>query len=140
MPHTAALEDDGWFLIVGWFQGIGHPPGYPLQTLISSLFLKLPWGSPALLGHLLSGIPDLIERTAPLREPAERDYCALNGMASVLAKFGNAGQLEQAIRWLEMAAGGWGRRDRVLPEVPRHHAASGRSRRAASGADRPASD
>ena len=56
MPHTVALEDDGWFLIVGWFQGIGHPPGYPLHTLISSLFLKLPWGSPALLGHLLSAV------------------------------------------------------------------------------------
>ena len=56
MPHTVALEDDGWFLIVGWFLGIGHPPGYPLHTLISSLFLKLPWGSPALLGHLLSAV------------------------------------------------------------------------------------
>ena len=38
-----------------------------------------------------------------LRELAERDYYALNGMASVLAKFGNAEQLEQAMRWLEMA-------------------------------------
>ena len=56
MPHTVALEDDGWFLMVGWFLGIGHPPGYPVHTLISNLFFQLPWGSPALLGHLLSAI------------------------------------------------------------------------------------
>ncbi|MCY3959971.1 MAG: DUF2723 domain-containing protein [Chloroflexi bacterium] len=56
MPHTVALEDDGWFLMVGWFQGIRHPPGYPLHTLIPSLFLKLPWGSPAPFGHLLSAV------------------------------------------------------------------------------------
>ena len=56
------------------------------------------------LGYVvLSGIPDLVERTAPLRELAEGDYYALNGMASVLARFGNAEQLEQAMRWLEMA-------------------------------------
>ncbi len=54
MPRTVALEDDGWFLIVSEFLGVGHPPGYPVHTLISNLFLKLPWGSPALLGHLLS--------------------------------------------------------------------------------------
>ncbi len=56
MPRTVALEDDGWFLIVGKFLGVGHPPGYPVHTLVSNLFLKLPWGSPATLGHLLSGI------------------------------------------------------------------------------------
>ena len=56
MPRTAALEDDGWFLIVGNFLGVGHPPGYPVHTLISNLFLKLPWGSPAFLGHLLSAV------------------------------------------------------------------------------------
>lgn len=55
-PRTVALEDDGWFLIVGKFLGVGHPPGYPVHTLISNLFLKLPWGSPAYLGHLLSAI------------------------------------------------------------------------------------
>ena len=56
MPRTVALEDDGWFLIVGNFLGVGHPPGYPVHTLISNLFLKLPWGSPAFLGHLLSAV------------------------------------------------------------------------------------
>ncbi len=56
MPRTVVLEDDGWFLIVGKFLGIGHPPGYPVHTLVLNLFLKLPWGSTVLLGHLLSGI------------------------------------------------------------------------------------
>ena len=56
MPRTVVLEDDGWFLIVGRFLGIGHPPGYPVHTLISNVFLNLPWGTPALMGHLLSAI------------------------------------------------------------------------------------
>ena len=56
MPRTVALEDDGWFLIVGRFLGVGHPPGYPVHTLVSNLSLKMPWGSTAFLGHLLSGI------------------------------------------------------------------------------------
>ena len=56
------------------------------------------------LGYaLLSGAPELIERTAPLRELAEQDYYGLNGMASVLARFGDAAQLEQAMAWLETA-------------------------------------
>ena len=55
-PRTVVLEDDGWFLVVGKFLGVGHPPGYPVHTLISNLFLKIPWGSTAFLGHLLSGI------------------------------------------------------------------------------------
>ena len=56
------------------------------------------------LGYvILSGEPELLERTAPLRELAERDYYGLNGMASVLARFGNAEQLEQAMEWLEKA-------------------------------------
>ena len=56
MPRTVALEDDGWFLIVSKFLGVGHPPGYPVHTLLSNLFLKLPWGSAAFLGHLLSAV------------------------------------------------------------------------------------
>ena len=56
LPRTVVLEDDGWFLIVGKFLGVGHPPGYPVHTLLSNVFLKIPWGSAALLGHLLSAI------------------------------------------------------------------------------------
>ena len=56
LPRTVVLEDDGWFLIVGKFLGVGHPPGYPVHILLSNLFLKIPWGSAALLGHLLSAL------------------------------------------------------------------------------------
>ena len=56
MPRTVVLEDDGWFLIVGKFLGVGHPPGYPVHTLLSNLFLKIPMGSTAFLGHLLSAV------------------------------------------------------------------------------------
>ena len=56
MPRSVVLEDDGWFLMVGKFLGVGHPPGYPVHTLVSNVFLNLPWGSTALLGHLLSAI------------------------------------------------------------------------------------
>ena len=54
--HAVELEDDGLFLLVGKFLGVGHPPGYPVQTLISNLFLKLPFGSTPFLGHMLSAI------------------------------------------------------------------------------------
>gem|GEM_PF-410740 len=55
-PRTVSLEDDGLFLLVGKYLGIGHPPGYPVHTLLANIFLKLPWGSDAFLGHLLSGV------------------------------------------------------------------------------------
>ena len=54
MPRTVVLEDDGLFLMVGAHLGVAHPPGYPLHTLIVHLFLQLPFGPPALLGHLSS--------------------------------------------------------------------------------------
>ncbi len=54
LPRTAVLEDDGLFLMVGAYWGIAHPPGYPLYTLICSLFMQFPFGSPAFLGHLSS--------------------------------------------------------------------------------------
>ncbi len=51
-----SLEDDGLFLLVGKYLGIGHPSGYPIHTLLANVFLKIPWGSEAFLGHLLSGV------------------------------------------------------------------------------------
>ena len=54
LPRTVVLEDDGLFLMVGAHWGIAHPPGYPLYTLIIHLFMQLPFGSPAFLGHLSS--------------------------------------------------------------------------------------
>lgn len=56
MPRVVALEDDGLFLLVGKYLGVGHPPGYPVHTLLSNVFLKIPWGTEAFLGHLLSGV------------------------------------------------------------------------------------
>ena len=54
LPRTAVLEDDGLFLMAGEHLGIAHPPGYPLYTLICHLFMQLPFGNPAVLGHLSS--------------------------------------------------------------------------------------
>ena len=54
LPRTVVLEDDGLFLMAGAELGIAHPPGYPLYTLICHLFMQLPFGGPALLGHLSS--------------------------------------------------------------------------------------
>ncbi len=54
--HDVALEDDGLFLMTGAHLGIAHPPGYPIYTLILHLFMQLPFGTPAFLGHLLSAV------------------------------------------------------------------------------------
>ena len=54
LPRNVVLEDDGLFLMAGAQLGIAHPPGYPLYTLICHLFMQLPFGGPALLGHLAS--------------------------------------------------------------------------------------
>ena len=54
LPRNVVLEDDGLFLMAGATFGIAHPPGYPLYTLIAHLFSHLPFGTPAVLGHLSS--------------------------------------------------------------------------------------
>ena len=56
LPRTVVLEDDGLFLLAGFHLGIAHPPGYPLYTLIVHLFTRLPFGDPAVLGHLSSAV------------------------------------------------------------------------------------
>lgn len=56
MPRTVVLEDDGLFLMAGAHLGVAHPPGYPLHTLLVHLFMQLPFGPPALLGHLSSAV------------------------------------------------------------------------------------
>lgn len=55
-PRTVALEDDGLFILASYFQGVAHPPGYPLYTLLGYLFSQLPFGSPAYRVHLLSAM------------------------------------------------------------------------------------
>ena len=54
LPRTVVLEDDGLFLMAGEHFGVAHPPGYPLYTLLCHLFMQLPLGSPAVLGHVSS--------------------------------------------------------------------------------------
>jgi len=56
LPRNVVLEDDALFLMVGAHLGIAHPPGYPLYTLILYLFMQLPFGGPAFLGHLCSAV------------------------------------------------------------------------------------
>lgn len=55
-PRTVALEDDGLFILSGYFLGIEHPPGFPLHTLLAKLFTLLPFGSVAYRVHLLSAL------------------------------------------------------------------------------------
>ena len=56
LPRTVVLEDDGLFLMAGAHLGVAHPPGYPVYTLLVHLFTRLPFGEPALLGHLSSAV------------------------------------------------------------------------------------
>ncbi len=54
MPKTVALEDDGNFLLAAFFNGVSHPPGYPLHSLLGYLFVHFPIGNPAANGHAMS--------------------------------------------------------------------------------------
>jgi hypothetical protein len=56
LPRTVVLEDDGLFLMAAEHLGIAHPPGYPLFTGISHLFMQLPFGTGAFRGHLSSAV------------------------------------------------------------------------------------
>ncbi|MDX1372654.1 MAG: DUF2723 domain-containing protein, partial [Nitrososphaeraceae archaeon] len=53
-PRTVVLEDDGLFILAAYFNGIAHPPGYPLYTLLSHLATYLPFGSIAFRVHIFS--------------------------------------------------------------------------------------
>lgn len=55
-PHTVMLEDDGLFIMAAYFNGIAHPPGYPLYTLLGHVMTWLPFGSVAYRVHALSGL------------------------------------------------------------------------------------
>ena len=56
MPTGVVVEDDGLFLMNGVFLGVQHPPGYPVFTVVHHLFQEVPFGSPAVKGHLLSAV------------------------------------------------------------------------------------
>ncbi len=52
MPKSVALEDDSLFILSGYFNGVSHPPGYPIYTFIVYLFTHLPvWGGVAAKAH-----------------------------------------------------------------------------------------
>ena len=55
-PRTVVLEDDGLFILSAYFNGISHPPGYPLYTLLAHLMTQLPFGSVAYRVHTLSAL------------------------------------------------------------------------------------
>ena len=53
-PRTVVLEDDGYFILAAYFNGIPHPPGYPVYTLLSHLATYFPMGSVAYRVHAFS--------------------------------------------------------------------------------------
>jgi len=54
LPTSVTLEDDGLFLLSSYFNGVSHPPGYPLHSLFGYFVTHLSFGNPALNGHALS--------------------------------------------------------------------------------------
>lgn len=65
-PREVALEDDGLFLMLLEHFGVGHPPGYPLYSLLGSPFFHaLPdFLSPAYRGHMFSGFAGAVSCVA----------------------------------------------------------------------------
>jgi hypothetical protein len=55
-PRTVMLDDDGFFIMAAWFNGVAHPPGYPLYTFLAHLATYLPFGSVAWRVHLFSAL------------------------------------------------------------------------------------
>jgi hypothetical protein len=55
-PRTVGLDDDGYFILAAWFNGVAHPPGYPLYTLLAHAATWLPIGSPAFRVHAASAL------------------------------------------------------------------------------------
>ena len=55
MPKVVTFEDSGLFLQVCHFNGIAHPPGYPLYTLLCVPWFWLPL-DPVILGNSLSAV------------------------------------------------------------------------------------
>lgn len=53
-PRTIMPEDDGLFILAAYFNGVAHPPGYPLFTLLAHPFSWLPLESIAFRIHLAS--------------------------------------------------------------------------------------
>lgn len=56
MPQTVVLEDDGLFTLTAYYNGIAHPPGYPLYTLLSHVATWIPFGSIAFRIHAFTAM------------------------------------------------------------------------------------
>ncbi len=56
MPRSVVLEDDALFVLASYYNGVAHPPGYPVYTLLGHLFTYLPFGTIAFRVHLLSAL------------------------------------------------------------------------------------
>jgi len=55
-PRGVMLDDDGYFILAAYFNGVAHPPGYPLYTFIAHLFTHVPVGSVAFRVHVCSAV------------------------------------------------------------------------------------
>ncbi len=55
-PGLNGIGDTPKFQFVGAILGTPHPPGYPVYTLLSWLFARLPFGNPAWRINLLSAV------------------------------------------------------------------------------------
>jgi hypothetical protein len=53
---TVNFTDSGELITVAWTGGIAHPPGYPLYTMLGSVFIHLPLGNPAWRMNILSAL------------------------------------------------------------------------------------
>ncbi len=55
-PATVVLEDDGLFLLAAWNDGVAHPPGYPLYTMLSHMSTWFLPGSIASRVHMFNSL------------------------------------------------------------------------------------
>lgn len=56
MPINLTLEDDGFFVMSAWFNGVAHSPGYPLHTIFGHLATLLPVGTIPFRVHAVSAV------------------------------------------------------------------------------------
>lgn len=55
-PSSVVLGDDGYFVTAAYFNGMAHPPGYPLYMALAHLATLVPVGTVAFRVHALSGL------------------------------------------------------------------------------------
>src|ERR1041385_8420617 len=55
-PGFGGPEDTPKFQFLGYVLGTAHPPGYPLYSLLSHLFVQLPIGTIAYRANLFSAV------------------------------------------------------------------------------------